>query len=229
VVLLVSCWNRDQFPAELPLDPGLQSSPRQLATTEPDFTVRVNDIDYQVTPRYRYDLTGLVGSYRSHDSRFGLHSRWNDHVNVADICVVWSDNAGKLNLNALDFWNGQFTCNVETSDLEVWNQFKNHQLSNNHLLTSDEYLRGMIEEVRVGDQIRIRGWLADYRNDLGFSRGTSITREDRGNGACETIYVSDFEILESMENGWRSLFTASLLAVIGTALIWFVAVARGRF
>jgi hypothetical protein len=83
--------------------------------------------------------------------------------------------------------------------------------------------------VRIGDQIRVHGWLAKYSNDQGFSRDTSITRDDRGNGACETIYVREFSILQSMQNGWRPLLVFSLLAFSGSALIWIVAVARGVF
>ena len=40
----------------------------------------------------------------------------------------------------------------------------------------------------------MRGWLAGYSNDDGFRRGTSTTRDDTGNGACETIYVDEFQI-----------------------------------
>jgi hypothetical protein len=44
-----------------------------------------------------------------------------------------------------------------------------------------------------GDHIRLKGVLAKYANkDSGFNRGTSITREDTGNGACETIYLNEF-------------------------------------
>lgn len=75
------------------------------------------------------------------------------------------------------------------------------QLSNNHLLTADTSIRDKLKDIKIGDQIRIRGWLSSYRNSKGGSRGTSITREYSGNGACETIYVNQVDILNKYKNG----------------------------
>ena len=93
-----------------------------------------------------------------------------------------------------------------------------------HLLTADDHLRD-----RIGDQLRVRGWLASYSNDDGFRRGTGTTRDDTGNGACETIYVEDFRVLRSMDNGWRTLMAISGSIVLFTGLLWLVAVMRGVF
>lgn len=90
-------------------------------------------------------------------------------------------------------------------------------------------MRRAINKVRVGDRIQLRGWLANYSNNEGFSRGTSITRNDKGNGACETVYVKQFTILQSMDNGWRTLLNLSLFGVLSSALLWLVAVVRGDF
>jgi hypothetical protein len=229
LLLLASCWQRDNFPDDLSIDAGLVNAPEQRAVTEPAFDIDRDGVQYRIEPRYSYDLKGLVVSYEHHDGNYSLHRLWNDHINVADICVVWGENATALDLNKLDFWNGEFTCNFKTSDQDAWERFKPEQLSNNHLLTGNDYTRKMIDDVRIGDQVHIRGWLANYSNDQGFSRGTSITRDDRGNGACETIYVKDFRIVRSMENGWRTLLNISLFGFISSAMIWVVAVVRGVF
>ena len=36
-----------------------------------------------------------------------------------------------------------------------------------------------------------------------------ITRSDRGQGACETVYVDRFEIVREANPGWRRLFAIS--------------------
>jgi hypothetical protein len=228
-LLLTSCWHRDEFPEGMTLEPEVLAAPLQVATDRPAFEIRRNDTTYRIEPLYRYDITGLVVSYEHHDANFGLHKRWNDHINVADVCVVWGDNAGGIDLNAFDFWNGALSCNVETGDSDAWNRFRQDQIANNHLLTAEPRIRESIEDLRVGDQVRFRGWLVNYSNESGFSRDTSTTRDDQGNGACETILVEDVSILRSMDNGWRTLMPVSLVAVIGSALLWLVAVARGVF
>ncbi|HYQ70458.1 MAG TPA: hypothetical protein VET88_00870 [Gammaproteobacteria bacterium] len=229
LLLLVSCWQRNDFPAALPVLPGVMQEPQQRGVNEPAFSITRDGVTYRVEPRYAYELQGLVVSYALHNPRYSLHRLWNDSLNVADLCIVWRDNARSPDLNRFKFWNGEFTCNFSTRDAAAWERFRTDQISNNHLLADNDYQRRQIGRVRIGDQIRVRGWLANYSNDQGFSRGTSITRDDRGNGACETIYVQDFSILQSMDNGWRPLLLLATLGLAVSSAIWIVAVARGVF
>jgi len=229
LLLLVSCWYRNDFPAAIPLQPGLLQEPQQHPVDEAAFSVTRDGVTYRVEPRYEYELQGQVVSYALHNPRYSLHRLWNDSLNVADLCVVWRDNVRAQDLNRFDFWNGEFTCNYSTRDATAWERFRTDQISNNHLLADNDYLRRQIDKVRIGDQVRVRGWLANYSNDRGFSRGTSSTRADRGNGACETIYVREFSILQSMQNGWRLLLAVALPGFFGSAMIWIVAVMRGDF
>ena len=76
----------------------------------------------------------------------------------------------------------------------------------NHLLIGDPRIREIAENVAIGDQIRINGVLASYSHSNGrFARGTSTSRTDTGNGACETIFVNDFEIVKKANPGWHKI------------------------
>ena len=228
-LLIPAFMLRNSFPDPVERQYEPLAPPAQSRSSESGFQAAYASTSYSIEPRYDYELTGLVVSRAFHNAKYGLHRKWNDHLNVADLCVVWGDNASTLDLNAFDFWNGQFTCNISTDSNQDWKAFKPDELSNNHLLSDDEAIREQIQAVNIGDRIHLRGWLSRYGNDQGFSRDTSTTREDRGNGACETIFIRQFEILDSMDNGWRSAFSVSLFAVIGTALTWLVAVGRGSW
>ena len=79
-----------------------------------------------------------------------------------------------------------------------------------------------------GDQIHLKGYLVTYSHG-GGTRGTSLTRDDTGNGACETIYVTDINILRKANRFWRYLFSLSTLLVAGSIIlliVFFVRVAR---
>ena len=228
-LLPLSCWQRDDFVSELNILPELSAEPTQIPANNDPFSVYLENVHYKVEPRYDYTLHGLVVSYQHHDGDRMLHRLWNDHLNIADLCVVWGRNATDLDLNAFDFWNGQFTCFFRTRDNAAWRQFDPTGISNNHLITDDGDLRELIDKVQIGDQIRLQGWLASYSNDDGFHRGTSTTRTDEGNGACETIYVTRFDILSSMANGWRSVFTTALFGMLASAAFWLTMVMRGGF
>ena len=148
--------------------------------------------------------------------------RWsNDHLNMADVCVVWSDTAFSPTLRKLNFWNGIFTCNVQTRDSVAWSQFKMNQLSNNHLISADEFIRDRAGEIRIGDQIRIKGSLVRYGATGGGLRGTSTTRDDSGDGACETILVDELEIVQPGSSRWRAAMYAALVLLVASLAVHF--------
>ncbi|HET8699577.1 MAG TPA: hypothetical protein VFO94_18980 [Gammaproteobacteria bacterium] len=212
VAALVAFVKRNDLPANLAVRNELAAEPRQTPTAEQPFSVSYANVAYKIEPQFEYDLYGLVVSYRLHDGNSTMHRRARDHLNVADVCVVWSDTAASPTLRKIDFWNGVFTCNFSTRDAEAWARFKTNQVSNNHLLSADEWTRRQIDGVRIGDQIHVRGLLASYASP-GGKRGTSTTRDDQGDGACETIFVRDFAVLEPAHSSWRFALYAALAAL----------------
>ena len=64
--------------------------------------------------------------------------------------------------------------------------------------------------------------------DGGFRRGTSTTRTDSGNGACETIFVDEFQLIASMSTPWRAGFTVGWVTLTLVALLWLWLVMSGR-
>ncbi len=224
-LLIVSFTKRNEFSSGLKLLPELQQEPIQTASSKAAFTTTYNEETFEIMPKYDYELYGLVVSYRLHDSESGqmLHALNKDHINVADFCVVWGTSANPELLADFKFSNGQFTCNWQTSSRQAWEQFNQNQISNNHLLSVDEAVRDRIDEISIGDQIHIKGWLSHYKNPAGYERGTSTTRTDKGNGACETIMVNEVYIMSHMNSTWRQLMWLSLGLLILTLFIYFKA------
>lgn len=223
VWLLVSFWNRNELPGNIDPVPELQNEPAQTATARQPFRVEFNGVNYTVAPEFAYDITGMIVSYRHHDGNSRMHSRANDHLNMLDVCVIWGDNPANDRLHKISFWNGIFTCNVKTRDQQAWDAFDMNQLSNNHLISDDDFIRRQVRKIQVGDQIRIKGYLSSYTNDGGSTRGTSTTRTDTGNGACETIYVEQFKIVEAATSYWRISMWASLALLLTGLVIHFKA------
>jgi hypothetical protein len=218
LLALAAFWNRNDLPAAIRFAPELAAEPVQADTTSSPFAAQYAGVRYDVEPQFDYELYGLVVSYRLHDGKSRMHRAANDHLNVADVCVVWGDTAFSPTLREIDFWNGIFTCNFQTRDAQAWASFRPNQIANNHLLSADPLIRDRIARVRVGDQVRIRGQLASYGTGVS-RRGTSITRDDTGDGACETIFVEDFAVIEPARSGWRrALYTALGILAITLAI-----------
>lgn len=220
--LLVSFWNRNELPGTIDYVPQLANEPEQKKTRKSPFDVSYNDVRYEVEPAYEYDLYGMVVSYRHHDGNSRMHARSNDHLNMLDVCVIWGDNVANPRLDKIDFWNGIFTCNVKTRDQAAWDAFDIYKLSNNHLISDDDFVRDQVKRINIGDQIRVKGYLASYGSDSGGKRGTSTTRQDTGDGACETIFVEKFQIVAAATNYWRLSMYAFLVMLLGSLLVHFV-------
>jgi hypothetical protein len=221
VWLFVSFWNRNDLPKNIEYVPEVLNEPLQTPTRKPSFDASFNGVDYLVEPEYEYDLYGMIVSYRHHDGDSRMHLMANDHLNMLDVCVVWGDNTTNRHLSKIDFWNGIFTCVVRTTDQEAWDAFDMYQLSNNHLISNDEFIRDQVRDIGVGDQIHVRGYLASYSSADGGKRGTSTTRLDTGNGACETLFVEDFDIVKQATSYWRISMYVSLLLLLISLLVHF--------
>lgn len=216
--LLVSFWNRNELPRDIDYRAEIAEPPLQSATRKKAFDTSYNGIGYRVEPEYDYELFGMIVSYRHHDGESRMHRRSGDHLNMLDVCVIWGDNVANERLHKIDFWNGIFTCNVHTRDRAAWDAFDMYQLSNNHLISENELIRDQVSDIRVGDQIRVRGWLASYTGPVG-TRGTSTTRADTGDGACETIYVEAFDIVEPATSYWRRSMYLSLAVLLASLAV----------
>jgi len=218
-------WERDELPEPRALRGELREDPLQVAVQRAPFQTTVGGVTYSVRPLYSYDISGLVVSMHDSDSWWDwIHKAWNDRLNVVDLCVIYGENARSGGYLGLNYSSGEFVCNVSTSSTERWQAFSMPALSNNHLLADSPALASRLRQVRVGDQVRIRGYLAEYSHSHGFAffRGTSTTRLDTGNGACETIYVEDFEVLRRGSPVWRGLFWVGLAGIALSVLWWFM-------
>ncbi|MEL6368601.1 MAG: hypothetical protein AAFQ16_11645 [Pseudomonadota bacterium] len=221
VTAVVAFFNRNTLPGPEFMLPELASAPVQVKSRSASFEARWKGRDYKVDPLYEYSLSGLVVSYRQHDGESRMHRQSDDHLNAADLCVVWGANADHSGLNKLDFYNGIFTCNWSTRDQAAWDAFDQTEISNNHLLSDSPAIRKAISKVKIGDQIRLSGYLAEYTSPNGSSRGTSTTRLDTGDGACETIYLDNFEIVKRVITPWRWIWWGSLAVLLLTIVNHF--------
>jgi hypothetical protein len=223
-VFLLAWWQRDALPPPARLAAQVFDEPLQKTTSRDAFQTTVGGIEYTVKPLYTYDLYGLIVSKHNADTWWDwIHQAANDKLNVTDLCVVWGANAQQGAYRDVAFESGEFECYAHTASREAWARFDMTSISNNHLLTDDPGIASVLRGVRVGDQIHFRGYLAEYSHHHGFAfrRGTSITRTDTGNGACETVYATDVEVLRPGNGGWRFAFWAAALAFAAGIVAWF--------
>ena len=220
LALVVSFFLRNRLPDKsLILEPLLQN-PIQTADGLPEpFDVTRKNVTYTVTPLFGYELWGMIVSYHHSSSFIDIsHKQWKDFINTKDICVIWGRNVETGVYERMTFKNRDFTCFYRYPDRETGQLFTENALSNNHLLPADPLVGDTVLRARKGDQIRLKGWLVSYGiKGAPYARRSSTVRNDRGNGACEVVYVTEFEVLREANAAWRTLYKVSLI-LIGLSL-----------
>ena len=223
VLLVASLFLRYALPGPTELRSELRSEPVQEPTRAAPFKTTVRGVTYTVNPVADYEIWGLVVS--NHDTSTWwnwINKASNDNLNVVDLCVVFAENVISGGYAGLDYSSGQFVCYVQTRSTEKWQRFSMRALSNNHLLADRPSIVAKLRDVRIGHQVRIRGWLSEYAHNHGFAftRGTSLTRDDTGNGACETIYVQEVEVLRTGGGPWRWVMWPAISLIAAGLILW---------
>ena len=230
LITLASYYYKDQMPSPGFYETFYLQTPAQNPTSEVAFTTEVNGQQYIIEPLFDYELNGVVVSYHDADviTDNWHHDKWKDFINLRDLCVIWGSNVDTGVYLDMSFSNDSWTCWAYWPDSATGNRFSKSELSNNHLLVDNPLIKKTLMSAEPGDQIRLKGVLASYRNPgNNFYRGTSTVRTDTGNGACETIYVNDFEIIKKANGRIRSLWEVSSwltgIAFIGFCVFFAIA------
>jgi len=225
VVLLVSlltmgfAYYKSRLPPAGSQNPALAIDPVQTPTSVTSFEVMHENHRYAVDPVFDYEIHGLIVSDHNASGFFDIsHADWNDFLNTKDICLVWGKNASGNRLDQMKFSSGDWTCSVWTNSTEVWQAFEMNQLSNNHVLPATAAIREAIQNITIGDEVRIKGQLVNYSVNGGPKRKTSTVREDTGNGACEVLYVTEVETLHRHNEKWLHLLWLTQILTIGSIL-----------
>lgn len=66
--------------------------------------------------------------------------------------------------------------------------------ANMHMIPSTDEIERTLKVIEKGDIIKFQGYLVDISRKDGFSRFSSVTRNDTGPGACEIILLTSISI-----------------------------------
>ena len=177
---------------------------------------------WRFEPVFSYDVGGLV---------FGVSHKFSSRladVMAADVGMVWGGNSAReayrdvkfrtmLNYSEV-YWRGDVNFDLQ-------------EFGNTHVVTCDAGAFRAVRRIRTGDQVRLRGWLvnAEISGNPGetdplklMKLRSSVSRRDKGEGACEVLYVrsaSDVEVLKEGPRLWLWLERLALAGMLAGALM----------
>ena len=148
---------------------------------------------------YAYDIEGLVITTKNYNG-----SSLGDELSPKDVGLAWG-NVAKYNTLLGFHWAAKYRALELNEDENSWGKKQDFvgsiedalkQISNNHLIVLDSSIKESVKKIKVGDHIRIKGYLVNIEGDNSikqFSWYSSTSRDDTG---CEVILVESVEWLD---------------------------------
>lgn len=177
--------------------------------------VQRNDSALSVWQKDEYSFKALAAY--SLDARVLSKSHYSDDLSPYDLALGWqemSDTAVVDRLAISQFaryyqyrWSGAPPVSAEIIATTS---------ANHHMIPASEEVRRTLSRVREGDLVAIRGYLVSIHRADGWHWNSSLTRNDKGPGACELVWVDSLTILNHPPNpSFATLEPEPLIALWG--------------
>ncbi|MCR5209823.1 MAG: hypothetical protein K6C99_06405 [Lachnospiraceae bacterium] len=173
--------------------------PIQTEASGEEYT-KVNGYDISLAYQYAYDIEGLVVCTNDY---FGMSPE--DKISPRDVSLAWGKVA-EQNVQVGFHWKASergLKNKVDSREkLALVGSVEDvlRQCSNNHLITLDTATTNAVKKIKVGDHIRLKGYLVyvdgHHPSKKDFFWYSSTSRDDIGSTACEIILVKSVEWLD---------------------------------
>lgn len=143
---------------------------------------------YAIKPLARYEIRARVLLKERY--------RWDEGADLVpvDVAVGWGAMSDTAVLNELDISQSGRWYQWRSQTFPIPREEITRLSANMHLIAADKAVAKQISRVRSGQVVKLKGYLVEARRADGFTWTSSLSRTDSGNGACELMWVSDFEI-----------------------------------
>ena len=159
----------------------------------------IDNTEVEITFKNSYILAGRVVDVQPY-----FPTKVQNKLSPIDIGVTWGFLARDENHNTVKWSSaGNRFLTFKTSNPKLMNDMTRvtQHLSNNHLIPADDEIEKQIKALKVDDYIKIEGYLVNVYYTVGtngyFTWNSSTSRSDKGDGACEIIYVTKLSWLET--------------------------------
>lgn len=185
LILMAASWavTRPFMPIERPPGVLVAAEPRQGELQENAPALRAGD--WVLKPLATYEIQARVLGI----ARYRFDSVAD--ISPYDLLLGWGPMSDSAVVNHMSFdQRGRFGYWIVGRGGSMDEQEINRYAANTHLIPASQRVRDRIASLKVGSLVRLRGYLVEAINPAGGRPWrSSLTRTDRGTGACEIIYV----------------------------------------
>jgi len=144
---------------------------------------------WKLVPRAHYDITARILS------REDYHFDPISDLIPEDLALGWGPMSDNSILRGFDISQGaRFYTWRPIGTLPIARETVIEHSANTHVIPATALVRRELGALRVGQVVRLQGYLVDGNRDDGAYIRTSMTRADTGAGACEVVLVDEVDV-----------------------------------
>jgi hypothetical protein len=141
---------------------------------------------YQITPLASYDIDAVVLSTETY--RLGRES----DVSPVDFAVAWGSMSDQAIIDQIHFAQGNRFLRFSGAQFPLGVDEINSHVANMHLIPATAEVASQFKTAVRGQIVTMSGYLVRVDAQDGFHWVSSMSRTDRGGGACELMWVERF-------------------------------------
>src|SRR5215831_19710584 len=143
---------------------------------------------WRLTPRAHYDITARI--LGREDYQFDALS----DLIPEDLALGWGPMSDNRVLQAFEITQGaRFYSWRPKQTLPIPRQAVIEHSANTHVIPADAVVARQLKRLRVGQVVRLSGYLVNGLRDDGAHINSSLTRSDSGAGSCEVMLVEQVD------------------------------------
>lgn len=143
---------------------------------------------YRITPLAAYEITARVLGKEAY--HFGRESE----LSPFDFALGWGPMSDQAVIERLDISQSGRWYYWQAQNLPLPKKALITSSANTHLVPATQELKELLDIVREGEVITLRGKLVAIAGRDGWQWRSSLNRSDTGQGACEVFWVEEVEL-----------------------------------
>lgn len=149
--------------------------------------------DYLVSTLARFEITARVLSRKNYS--FGRESK----LCPIDLALGWGPMSDEAVLDEISVSQNGRWYRWSVKEFPIPQRDIERNSANMHMVPATPEIKKRLKRVRKGHLVECRGFLIEINASDGFAWKSSLTRNDTGDGACEIVWVEEFNIVEYPE------------------------------
>lgn len=184
-------WKLTGGTDQVELGPGVKApappSQKALEGREP-FTFK----GYKIIPLAEFEAMAKILAKEAY------YTGEESELSPSDLVLGWQNMSDESVIQAIDIRQSGRWYYWSTEQFPIPRREIETQSANMHMIPSNEFIAVELANAKQGQIVQLKGYLVRVESQQSdWHWQSSLTREDTGDGACELVYLTAFEIVEA--------------------------------